>query len=809
MLINFKMQICLFKLSMSMSKNIRIGLQGLILLFLSFSVFSKTIHLTLNYKTVNFDGKKIWALAINNQIPAPTLHFVKGESVVIIVKNNLHEGTTLHWHGILVPWQMDGVDNVSQYAIPPGKTFYYHFTVRQSGTYWYHSHTGFQEQRGVYGALVIMPKKWHRRRHMQDVPIVLSDWSDANPNQIYKNLKKEGDYYSPRFPLQPSLAKFIHDYRNADKKEREQLWRDYISMQKSRMSIYDFSDVAYDRFLLNGHTNKHPWVKQVKIGDVVRLRFIDAGASTNFHVKIPHDHMIRVGMDGNDLQPRLIQHFFITPGETEDVLIRIKNNKPVIIYAESADTVGHVIGVLATQPNPIIHEKEIAPFPQPAPVTRDMMQNMMSMHDMHHAMHMKKTTMAMQTEPSIIGDHLEKPTVALLKMKTRGTQYQDLIARVKTNNPKRPVYRVLRLELFGYMDRYIWMINGLPEYLAKPIVLRQGKRYRFIFTNPSMMHHPMHIHGHWFILRNGHGAYDPLLHTIDVAPGATVVADVDTDASGQWFFHCHQLYHMMAGMARVIQYQTMIDIVNKKQKPQRFIGKTGFKNRPIVRVDEDAPLIPALIHHPMGHASRFYTANFLDVGEDPWNNAQEFTYNGMFGGDYNKLKIYAENTEIEKGSTTDFDTDIFYWRLISQFWAVEMGANYFNEPAYRAYWQPGVGIVGLTPFFIDAELRTYVYAGSVKFDLELSRDTQITNNFFLRAAVEGIAATANVPTAPIASGMNEMQYTIRPYYRVAPGWNVFFQYQYTRDYGLLATLDNQRNDSIKDNIFTLGVSLLF
>lgn len=785
------------------------------LIFVSISIFASTriIHLTVAYKTVDFTGKKAQAIAVNNQIPAPTLHFKEGDHVVITVTNHLNEGTIIHWHGILVPWQMDGVEGISQHAIPPGKTFRYHFTMRQSGTYWYHDHAGFQEQQGVYGALIIAPKGSHIYHSTKDYPVVLSDWSNTNPNRIYKNLKMEGDYYSPRFPLQPSLVKFIRDYKKANSMQRTQLWNDYISMQQSRMSIYDLSDVAYDAFLLNGHTNQNPWKKLVKVGDIVRLRFIDAGASTNFNIKIPDHDMTIIGLDGNDVKPEKMKDIFITPGETYDVLVKIKNNYPVLIYAESADTSGHVVGALITQTNQIIPTKSITPFPDPMPVTQEMMNNMMpkmhSMHDMHDMTSNQSTSMPMQTEPSIIGDHLEKPRKALLAIKTTGTKYQHIIAFKKTNNPKKPIYRVIQMQLFGYMDRYIWMINGLPEYKAKPIVLKPGKRYRIIFTNPTMMHHPMHIHGHWFILRNGHGAYDPLLHTIDLAPGATVVADVDTDASGQWFFHCHQLYHMMAGMARVIQYQTIINVVRGKQKPEHIIGSTGYDNRPIVRVDEDTPFIPALINHPMGHPTRFYTANFLDIGEDPWNNAQEFTYKGMFGGDYNKLKLYAEDAEIENGKVTDFNLDIFYWHLISQFWAIEGGANYFNEPAYKPYWQPGVGIVGLMPFFIDTELRMYLYNDSVKFDFELSRDTQITNNFFIRTSIESIFATKNVNSAPISSGMNEMQYSIRPYYRLAPGWNVFFQYQYTKDYGLLAALDTQKNDSSDDSIFTLGVSLLF
>ncbi len=797
---------------------------------------NRIVNFVVAYKAVNFAGKNVQAIAVNNQIPAPTLHFKEGDHVVINVTNHLNVGTTIHWHGIIDPWQMDGVEGVSQHAIPPGKTFHYHFTLRQSGTYWYHSHAGFQEQQGLYGALIIDPKKPSVYKYNKDEVIVLSDWSNTNPNTIYANLKRSGDYYSPRFPLQPSLFKFIHDYKNASPVQRKLLINDYKMMQQMRMSIYDLSDVAYDAFLLNGKPNSHPWTAKVKTGDVVRLRFIDAGAGTNFNVKIPGFDMRVIQVEGNDVKPYDAKHFFITPGETLDVLIKIKKNNPAIIYAESADTVGAAFGALMTSPNQIINYKNIKPFPKPLPVTQEMMSNMMqgvnpesmsSMHSSHenhssmnmsHDNQMKKTrnmknsksmNMSMPTEPTITGDHLEKMTSKIATIKTFGTKYQHLIAAVKTNNPNKPIAGVTRMELFGYMDRYIWMINGVPEYKAKPIILKPGERYRFIFTNPTMMHHPMHIHGHWFILRNGHGAYDPLLHTIDVPPGATVVADVDTDASGQWFFHCHLLYHMMAGMARVFQYQTLINIVDGTGKPVRVISKTPYHNRPIVRVDEDTPLIPALVHHPMGHPTRFYTSNHLDIGNDFWNNTQEITFKGMYGGDYNKLKLNTENAQIEKGKITDADIDIFYWRLISQFWAIEGGANYTYRPARKPYLQPGIGIIGLMPYFIDTEFRLYEYDGSVKFDPELSRDTQITNNFFIRTSIESILATKTISSAAIGSGLNEMQYTVRPFYRIRPGVNVYAQYQYTKDYGALRQYDQQQNESPNQNLYTLGVTLLF
>src|SRR3990167_2436176 len=577
----------------------------------------RTINLVVSYKTVNFAGKNRKAIAVNNQIPAPTLHFREGDRVTINVHNQLDKETAIHWHGLLVPWQMDGVLGINQKGIPPGGVFHYQFTLKQSGTYWYHSHAGLQEQQGLYGAFIIDPLKYPSYNYNKDYVVVLSDWSNTDPEQILSNLKKDGDYYSPDFPLQASLAKFIHDYRKASAQGRQQLIDDYKTMQQMRMSIYDLSDVAYDAFLLNGHPQTKPWTAPVKVGDVVRLRFIGAGAGTIYHVKIPGATLKMVHIDGNDIKPFDVEDFTIAPGETYDVLVNIQKNEPYIIYAEAIDTVGAAYGALINSPHQIVNYKAVTPFPEPLPVTREMMSMMMGskingtlpnkvtahampqqmkMNHMHHAMtamnmhhtmpmqyedvakkpgathdtmNMEMHTVshskpamkmnshhsvtktpgmqmhhAMATESTIIGDTISPPSSSYTT--SSGTKYEKLIGAVKTNNPNKPVAGVINMELFGYMDRFMWFINGVPDHKAQPIILHPGKRYRFVFTNTSMMHHPMHIHGHWFILRKGNGAYDPLLHTIDVPPGATITADVDTDASGQWIFHCHMLYHMMS-----------------------------------------------------------------------------------------------------------------------------------------------------------------------------------------------------------------------------------------------------------------------
>ncbi|OGT63637.1 MAG: copper oxidase [Gammaproteobacteria bacterium RIFCSPHIGHO2_12_FULL_45_12] len=752
----------------------------------------RVVNLVIHDKSVHFTSRKSNAIAINQQIPSPVLHFKEGDHVTLHVTNQLDKETALHWHGMLVPWQMDGVLGISQRGIQPGHQFTYQFTLHQSGTYWYHAHAGLQEQQGLYGAFIIDPLKPSAYHYNKDFTVVLSDWSDTKPTQILANLKKSGDYYSPRFPLQASLSRFIHDYRKASAHERQQILADYNMMQTMRMGLYDISDVAYDAFLLNGQSNKTPWTGKVKLGDVVRLRFIGAGGSTIFRVKVPGTSMKMVHIEGNDVKPYDVNDFTIAPGETYDVLITIKEAKPYIIYAESRDTLGAAMGALITSPHQIVPYQSVTPFKAPAPAMRHMM-DMKQDSPSPHTMPMNMSGMA---HTAILSD-------------LSNTNYQPVIAAVKTNDPTKPITETLPMRLSGYMGRYIWMINGVPEFNAKPILLNPGKRYRFIFTNDSMMRHPMHLHGHWFILRKGNGAYDPLLHTIDVPPHATITADVDTDASGQWFFHCHLLYHMMTGMARVFQYSTLIDITQGDAKPQHLIQPTPYHNRPIIRVDEIRPIDQALVKHPMAHPQNLWYATLLNISADPFNNIQKLTYKGLYGSDYHKLQLFTNDAEIDKGTVENADLDIFYWQLLNQFWAIKGGINYFYRPASTPYWQGGIGIEGLMPYFIEVDARTYYYAGSAKLDLSFARDTQLTNNVFIRAEIRGILASQSNATASIGSGLNQMRYLLRPYYRVAPGISLYAEYEHEKDYGAFKQYQRTADEPLIQHTVSFGVSWLF
>lgn len=776
------------------------------------STNNPVVNLVIAYKNVNFTGKTVKAITFNNEIPGPILHFKEGDHVTINVYNHLDTGTSVHWHGLIVPWNMDGVTGLTQAAIPPGGVYHYQFTLNQSGTYWYHSHAGMQMQQGMIGAFIIDPKHPLYRVN-KDIVILLSDWTNTSPEKILANLKNDGEYYEPKFPLQPSLLHFIQSYQQSSPTDRQELIDAYQMMQTMRMSPYDFSDVAYDAFLLNGHTPAAPWKNIVKVGDTIRLRFINGGGGTIFHVKIPHTILKIIAVDGKDVVPYNVNDFEIGSGETYDVLIKINNPSPYLIYAESIDKTGVAEGALITQNNQIPDFATIEPFPEPKPIMMMSGMNMsgmsmshmnmqgMNMSGMSKQMTMNNSTMTNMNNMKM-NNNANLPTQS-----DTDTKYRFMKSLIKTNDPNKP-FQIIKIRLNGYMGRFVWFLNGIPEYKAKPILIEPGKKYRLIFINETMMHHPMHVHGHWFILRNGHGAYDPLLHTIDVPPNATMVADLDaTEKSGFWYFHCHNLYHMMSGMGTEFAYPNAI---SKTQSAYTFTGMaymhdTMNMTNNLNQNSYTQNYIPSIPVEQGG----IYSSNFLDINSN-FHDFTQATFNALLGTDYDKLNLYSNEAEIKNGVVQNADMDIFYWHAISEFWAIKGGANYTYRPADTPYWQPGIGIEGLMPYFIETNIRSYFNQSNIKLDADFSRDTQITDNFFIRTGIRSILATKTVADDEIGSGVNDMEYTIRPYYRLMPGFNIYVQYQHTNFYGATKSLRLMDEDEtgVENNV-TAGFSMLF
>ncbi|MEN8264254.1 MAG: multicopper oxidase domain-containing protein [Nitrospirota bacterium] len=476
-----------------------------------------TYELNINYKEVNITGKAVKAMVINGQLPGPTLEFTEGDFARIKVTNNMDVETSVHWHGLLLPNLQDGVPYVTTPPIMPGSTFTYEFPVTHSGTYWYHSHTGLQEQRGVFGSIVIKPEIPSVKADIDHV-VVISDWTDENPDEILRTLKSGSEYYS----LKKGSIQSLEGAIKAD------ALPNVLKRSWMRMPPMDISDIAYERFLVNGKPSAS---LDAKPGQTVRLRIINAAASTYFYLQFAGGHMKAISADGVDVQPVKMDRFLIAIAETYDVIITVPENGAYELRATAQDGSGHTSLHIGRG-----NQVAAPDVPQP---------NLYKMHGNGHGGpggKMKgmghesgKMKMPMNKRPMPPYDNLKSPSSTALK--------KDL-----------PI-REVRLELTGDMERYVWSLNGKTLNEADLISIKKGENVRFILVNKTMMHHPMHLHGHFFRVVNKHGDYSPLKHTVDVPPLGTQVMEFYANEEKDWFFHCHLLYHMKAGMARIVHYE--------------------------------------------------------------------------------------------------------------------------------------------------------------------------------------------------------------------------------------------------------------
>lgn len=504
---------------------------------------------------VNFTGRKGVATAVNGLVPAPLLRVREGDTVTLRVRNRLREMTAIHWHGVIVPEEMDGVPGVTFPGIAPGETFTYRFAVRQSGTYWYHAHT-LQEQTGLYGALIVEPRTPDSDRTDRDYAVVLSDWTDESPMQVFLNLKKMGAYYNFG---QPTVGDFFRDVSSqgwTKAIEKRGMWN------RSRMSPTDFSDVsaATYTYLMNGTPPGGNWTGIARAGERVRLRFIGAGTATYFDVRIPGLKLTVVSTDGQQVEPVEVDEFRIGPGETYDVIVEMPDDRAYTIFAQSMDRTGFARGTLAARPG------MEADVPRPdAPVWLDHSDMMGAMAAMEahagHGMAMAlperarhaRTEYGLTTDMRVDypRDNLDDPGVGLRQNGRRVLTYADLHTIGGTLDPRTPA-RQIELHLTGNMERFIWALDGVKLSDAKPIHLHPGERVRVTLVNDSMMTHPMHLHRMWSELEAADGRFQVRKHTISVQPAQRVSFAVTGDAPGRSVFHCHLLYHMVAGMFREV-----------------------------------------------------------------------------------------------------------------------------------------------------------------------------------------------------------------------------------------------------------------
>jgi len=476
---------------------------------------------------VEFSGNSAVGRSINGMIPGPLLRLREGEEAILRVRNDLDEATSLHWHGLLVPSDMDGVPGFSYDGIDPGETFTYRFRVRQSGTYWYHSHSGGQEQQGVYAPIIIDPAGEDPVQVDREHVIVLSDWTDEDPMEVLRNLKGNGAYYNYGKRTLPQLLKGLFDDPGATVRDRA-MWG------RMRMDPTDIADVtgATYTYLLNGKNADENWTGLFGAGDRVRLRIINAAAMTYFDLNIPGLVMTVVQADGQDVEPVAVEELRIAVAETYDVVVEPEAGEVYTIFAQSMDRSGYARGTLAES------EGLEASIPE------------MSARPLRT---MQMEGMDMPTDTSAAMPGMDMPGMdpaammngSVVHPKLKYSHLRALSPNVDTREPERDV--VIRLT--GDMERYFWTLNDKKLSDSDAIQLRVGERVRFQFENETMMEHPMHLHGVFMELQNGQGAAQaPRKHTISVPPFETVEAHLTFDEPGSWAFHCHLLFHMMTGM---------------------------------------------------------------------------------------------------------------------------------------------------------------------------------------------------------------------------------------------------------------------
>ncbi len=521
-----------------------------------------TYDLEIGPVTLDVSGQPVDGFAINGQVPAPLLRFKEGEDLTINVTNTLKVDTSIHWHGFVLPFDQDGVPGMSFPGIRPGETFTYRFKAPKAGTYWYHSHSGLQEGAGMYGPIIIEPEGREPFRYDRDYAVVLSDWHEDSPMQVFRNLKRSPDHYNG---IQRTVGEF---FRDASEDGLDATISDRLDWGEMRMMPSDISDVQGYTYLMNGENSDQNWTGLFEPGERVRLRFINASTMTFFDVRIPGLKMTVVQADANNVRPVPVDEFRIAVAETYDVIVRPREDKAFTIFAETMARDGFARGTLAPREG---MAGEIPELRDPPRLTMADMDHG-SMEGMDHAAmghdkgqnggtmdHSKMDHAAMGHDMSAMAsgkddDPFYAPGSGLEPDAANGGKFLSL-ADLRAQEPlyeDRPYDREIRLRLTGNMERYMWSINDKKLSEAEPLRLQYGERVRFTFINETMMAHPMHLHGMWKIVDVGAGKWNPLKHVLTVPPNVTISADVEVDAPGQWAFHCHLMYHMAAGMFRKV-----------------------------------------------------------------------------------------------------------------------------------------------------------------------------------------------------------------------------------------------------------------
>lgn len=707
----------------------------LLLFFLTLAQdsFAKTVkyELIIRNEAVNMSGKKKvdFALTVNGGIPAPTLEFTEGDDAEILVKNEVpNEEVSVHWHGILLPPSEDGVPYVNTPPIHPGTSRLFKFKIRQNGTYWYHSHTGVQEQKGVYGAFIIHPQK-KNFSYDKEAVAVISDWSDENADQILRNLRKDGDYYLYK---KNSIRSYLGAIQAGGLKN-------HLSNEWTRMGGMDLSDVGYDAFLINGRRDGQ--LLEAHPGEKIRLRLINAGASSYFYISLAGLPMTVISADGINIEPVQTKEILMGMAETYDVLFTVPEHKNYELRATVQDVTGYASAWIGMG-------KKVRAPDKPLPDAYASMSHG-AMNGGDHSNHNSSSTeepMSLQGHQGHHGHQGDKgheghqmmkakspeqpgqkkqPRSERKESKAKPVDWSDqsgaalaqnsfsqdlegqepvlkllevdaLKALAPTSFPSEAKVHEIKLLLSGDMERYIWHINGKAIYEDRLLMINKGEVVRFIFENETMMHHPMHLHGHFFRVLNDNGEYSPLKHTVDVPPHRTRTIEFYANEPGQWMLHCHNLYHLKTGMARVVRYK-------------------DFKLTP--EMQQNDRLDPHLANH-------FYTYSMVEAAS---NHAQaQFKLMRT----WDELDLRVESSEIEGknfqfGKEWETEGDLLYRRWFSRWLNVFGGGTLYHEKGYGMF---GVGYI--LPMLFETAVSVN-HEG--KFRLDVEKRFQWTRSVFTDA----------------------------------------------------------------------------
>ncbi|UBM60308.1 multicopper oxidase domain-containing protein [Marinilongibacter aquaticus] len=723
-------------------------------------------ELVIEKNKVTLGGISSKGMTVNGSIPGPTLTFTEGDLAIVHVTNKMDVETSVHWHGLILPNFYDGVPYLTTPPIKPGTTFTYRIPLNQSGTYWYHSHTMLQEQSGVYGSILIKPKK-QSLDYDKDLVVVLSDWTNEKPMNVLRNLKRGNEWYQVRKGTAVPLSRAI---ANGGFGAQLKMWRD-------RMEGADIADVYYPTFLINGQkTAEYP---EFKPGEKVRLRFINASSSTYFWLDFGGKSPLLVSSDGVDVEPVHKKRLLFAIAETYDFIVRIPDGT-LEITATAQDGSGHTSlhlghgdllpAQVIARPDKVEMMKQMAKMDMKmgAPALKahpkkderfkleekygmkmkdmdmkmpmEMKNDESSMPHEHTAMPMKmdKSMPSAKTMSQSADDGREKETEFDYQSRKGYFNYDFLKAKENTAfADSLPVHEVL-FNLTGNMNRYVWSINGVPLNETDKIRIKKGEVTRFTLNNLTMMHHPMHLHGHYFRVINKNGSRSPLKHTVNVPPMQKVTIELYGEEYGDWFFHCHVLYHMMSGMTRVFSYNTPRDPRMQAYPLKKLIAETD----------------------------RFYSWGTAELG----SNFSELRYSSS-----NIRNEFSLDAEI--GYNKDAELEISYNRYINDWVRLYVGINTENsqEHSFDAFNTVGkIGLKYFTPymFYIDLSIDN-----QMRPTFRVNKEFLLFPRFFLEGQYEYQADLGVVNNLEKGNRMkNESKWKIGGSYILSRNFSIMANY---------------------------------